>query len=260
MSVVERARIVRVPSEAQLQRALSALLEAPAAPPGLSRRRSPGFGAALAVGSASARRRPARRHRPSRLACRAAAARLPRPRDRPTQRPRTQGGHRTVARRTARPVASRRSTRPGSRRRRRPHRRPSPTPRSPTRTARAPPRSSRADEPRLARQPGRQVRRPQLAAEARGHRARHAAVRGARRVPGQQRVPGSGGRAPRQQARRDRRHQRPARPRPRSGTSRRSTSVACVRRTSRRPSTSPTSSPTASSRASGSRSPPSIRA
>ncbi len=43
MSVVERARIVRVPSEAQLQRALSALLEAPAAPPGLSRRRSPGL-------------------------------------------------------------------------------------------------------------------------------------------------------------------------------------------------------------------------
>jgi diadenylate cyclase len=43
MSVVERARIVRVPSEAQLERALSALLEAPAAPPGLSRRRSPGL-------------------------------------------------------------------------------------------------------------------------------------------------------------------------------------------------------------------------
>ena len=43
MSVVERARIVRVPSEAQLQRALSALLEAPAAPPGLGRRRSPGL-------------------------------------------------------------------------------------------------------------------------------------------------------------------------------------------------------------------------
>ena len=43
MSIVERARIVRVPSEAQLQRALGALLEAPAAPPGLSRRRGPGF-------------------------------------------------------------------------------------------------------------------------------------------------------------------------------------------------------------------------
>jgi diadenylate cyclase len=38
MSIVERARIVRVPSEAQLQRALGALLEAPAAPPGMSRR------------------------------------------------------------------------------------------------------------------------------------------------------------------------------------------------------------------------------
>jgi diadenylate cyclase len=43
MSVVERARIVRVPSEAQLERALTALLEAPAAPPGLARRRGPGF-------------------------------------------------------------------------------------------------------------------------------------------------------------------------------------------------------------------------
>lgn len=42
MSIVERARIVRVPSEAQLQRALGALLEAPAAPPGMSRR-GPGF-------------------------------------------------------------------------------------------------------------------------------------------------------------------------------------------------------------------------
>ena len=43
MSVVERARIVRVPSEAQLERALSALLEAPAAPPGMGRRRGPSF-------------------------------------------------------------------------------------------------------------------------------------------------------------------------------------------------------------------------
>jgi diadenylate cyclase len=38
MSVVERARIVRVPSEAQLQRALIALLETPSAPGGLGRR------------------------------------------------------------------------------------------------------------------------------------------------------------------------------------------------------------------------------
>ena len=37
MSVVERARIVRVPTEAQLERALTALLEAPTAPGGLGR-------------------------------------------------------------------------------------------------------------------------------------------------------------------------------------------------------------------------------
>ncbi|HEY6570082.1 MAG TPA: diadenylate cyclase CdaA [Candidatus Limnocylindrales bacterium] len=43
MSVVERARIVRVPSETQLERALTALLEAPATPPGLSRRRGSVF-------------------------------------------------------------------------------------------------------------------------------------------------------------------------------------------------------------------------
>jgi diadenylate cyclase len=42
MSVVERARIVRVPSAAQLERALTALLEAPAAG-GLGRRPGPGF-------------------------------------------------------------------------------------------------------------------------------------------------------------------------------------------------------------------------
>ncbi|MEW6223578.1 MAG: diadenylate cyclase CdaA [Chloroflexota bacterium] len=41
MSVVERARIVRVPTEAQLERALRALLETPAAPPGLGRARGP---------------------------------------------------------------------------------------------------------------------------------------------------------------------------------------------------------------------------
>ena len=37
MSVVERARIVRVPNEAQLERALTALLENPAVPGGLGR-------------------------------------------------------------------------------------------------------------------------------------------------------------------------------------------------------------------------------
>jgi diadenylate cyclase len=39
MSVVERARIVRVPTEAQLERALRGLLEQPSAPPGLGRAR-----------------------------------------------------------------------------------------------------------------------------------------------------------------------------------------------------------------------------
>ena len=42
MSVVERARIVRVPTEAQLERALTALLETPGAPGGIGRRRGPG--------------------------------------------------------------------------------------------------------------------------------------------------------------------------------------------------------------------------
>jgi hypothetical protein len=43
MSVVERARIVRVPTEAQLERALRGLLESPAAP-GLGRARGPWLG------------------------------------------------------------------------------------------------------------------------------------------------------------------------------------------------------------------------
>ncbi len=54
MSVVERARIVRVPTEAQLERALRSLLEAPTAPPRL--RRGPGRG-----GGAGGRLRIARR-------------------------------------------------------------------------------------------------------------------------------------------------------------------------------------------------------
>jgi diadenylate cyclase len=41
MSVVERARIVRVPTEGQLERALRALLETPSAPAGLGRPRRP---------------------------------------------------------------------------------------------------------------------------------------------------------------------------------------------------------------------------
>lgn len=48
MSVVERARIVRVPTDAQLARALAALLESPAAPGGL-RRRGVGGGAARSL-------------------------------------------------------------------------------------------------------------------------------------------------------------------------------------------------------------------
>jgi diadenylate cyclase len=42
MSVVERARIVRVPTEAQLERALTALLETPSAPGGIGRGRGVG--------------------------------------------------------------------------------------------------------------------------------------------------------------------------------------------------------------------------
>ena len=91
MSVVERARIVRVPTEAQLERALIALLEAPAAPPGLSRRRSPGL-------RGRARSRFRIRTTPARAETPALAAGLPgsgsaapRPRHRPT-RGRGRGG------------------------------------------------------------------------------------------------------------------------------------------------------------------------
>ena len=77
------------------------------------------------------------------------------------------------------------------------------------------------------------------------HRAGDAAVRGPRRVPGQQRVPGAGGRVRREPAAGHGRHQRPARHRadPVHRAARRR--PACAPRTSRRPSTSPTSSPTA---------------
>ena len=54
MSVVERARIVRVPTEAQLERALRSLLEAPTTPPRVGR--GPGWG-----GGAGGRLRLARR-------------------------------------------------------------------------------------------------------------------------------------------------------------------------------------------------------
>jgi diadenylate cyclase len=56
MSVVERARIVRVPSEAQLERALRALLEAPARRRGIldrTRGRPPGAGSGGATGTGS---------------------------------------------------------------------------------------------------------------------------------------------------------------------------------------------------------------
>ena len=51
MSVVERARIVRVPSEAQLERALRSLLEAPSVQAGFGRRRAAVTGAGSASGS-----------------------------------------------------------------------------------------------------------------------------------------------------------------------------------------------------------------
>jgi len=59
MSVVERARIVRVPTEAQLQRAIRSLLEAPSVPAGIGRRRLPGR-AAAGGGQRIARREGAR--------------------------------------------------------------------------------------------------------------------------------------------------------------------------------------------------------
>ena len=244
MSVVERARIVRVPSEAQLQRALSALLEAPAAPPGLSRRRSPGF-------RGRARSRFRIRTTPAPRGDAGLAAGVP-------------GSGSAAATSTGSadtgPDASgdrtdpaggsperARPTRPGSRRRRRPPRRPSPRPRSLTQDGTGTAAVVAADEPRLARQPAVRFDRPQLAAQARGHRARDAAVRGPRRLPGQQRVPGSRARAPPSTSPTGRSSPTTCATSTRSGTSRRSTSVGCAPRTSRRPSTSPTSSPTASS-------------
>ena len=58
MSVVERARIVRVPTEAQLERALVALLEAPTAQAGLARGRR-GTAARLRIARRRIRRDPA---------------------------------------------------------------------------------------------------------------------------------------------------------------------------------------------------------
>ena len=79
MSVVERARIVRVPTEAQLARALTALLEAPNAPGGLGR------GSRGRTGRLRISRR---RQRREDAACRAARSRRPRRARRARQRPR----------------------------------------------------------------------------------------------------------------------------------------------------------------------------
>jgi diadenylate cyclase len=80
MSVVERARIVRVPTEAQLQRALAALLEAPVSPAELGRRGS-GIGARRAVGRLRIARRPGVRPEPAPVpdALAPQAAPVPRP-------------------------------------------------------------------------------------------------------------------------------------------------------------------------------------
>jgi hypothetical protein len=57
MSVVERARIVRVPSVEQLERALGALLEAPSAPAALRSRGGFGLGGGRSVGRLRIRHR-----------------------------------------------------------------------------------------------------------------------------------------------------------------------------------------------------------
>ena len=180
MSVVERARIVRVPTEAQLERALDraargagrAARPQPAPRPGAPWPRSrslPDPHDAGPRGDAGPR---------SRLPGSGGAARRPDRRPAPrTGRPRRHPG-------AGRPVAPRRRLDQGpvdAAADRRPARRP----RSPTRTARHRRGRGATDEPRPLRPPGRRVRRPQLAAQARGHRARDAAVRGPRRVPGQ---------------------------------------------------------------------------
>ena len=135
MSVVERARIVRVPTEAQLERALSALLEAPAAPPASAASR-PGFRGRAAAGSGSGRRRPGGD----------AGARRGLPAAGDRGRPATALGATGAA-------AAARGSAPGrlAGRRRMPTRRPRQAPADPrpadvdaTRTAPAPPRPSRA--------------------------------------------------------------------------------------------------------------------
>ena len=125
MSIVERARIVRVPTEAQLQRALGALLEAPAAPPASAAVAAPGSAAGRAAGSGSGPRRPggdagARDGQPRR----GSGPRSPR-RRRPGRRWRPVGRHRALpSRSTPRPPIRRRAP-PGESRIPQPH--PEPT-------------------------------------------------------------------------------------------------------------------------------------
>ena len=201
MSVVERARIVRVPTEAQLERALTALLEAPAAPPGLGRR----------------------------------AARVPRPHPRPAPHPTT------PARARGRPPA-RRAPRRRRRRRDADARRPArdrPAHDGPPAPAAPASRRGRGRHGGRGREPmnlGSRVRRaarfdrPQLAAQARRHRPRDAALRGPRRLAGQHHLPGPGARHGRSTSRRARWSPTTSATSTRSGTSRRADVAPAARR------------------------------
>ena len=135
MSVVERARIVRVPNEAQLERALLGLLEAPNVP-GRPRAR-PAGGVRRPAGPAACASRAGRRPRRS----------LRRRRPRAGTGPRRRGGRRP------------------------------------------PPCRTREHRPRPPGALGRVIVHNWPLKLAR-RRARHAAVRRARRVPGQQHLPG----------------------------------------------------------------------
>ena len=148
MSVVERARIVRVPDRG---------------PARARPRRAPRDARAPRPASAGAARRPGGRSI-ARLRTRAAGRADPH-----AARGRRSGGARSTAHRRS---AARSAPRGGARRRRRG-----------TAAAAAAPGERRSHRP--ARRP---VRRPQLAAQARRHRPRDAAVRGPRRVAGQQRL------------------------------------------------------------------------
>ena len=173
MSVVERARIVRVPSEAQLERALLGLLEAPSVPGRLGRG-GPGTGPPDGP--------PA--HRPAPLAW--DAPRRPRGPPDPA-RTRAAPGARTRARLPRRP-SRRRARRPRARATPGAAARSEARGASATTRARPPPRCRPVNLGRGARRAGRD-HRPQLAAQAGGDRPRDAAVRGLRGVAGQQHLP-----------------------------------------------------------------------